>query len=333
MDSNFSTTRLITRQKPAIEESTALLFLPDTKGRKGEGGLRKNGYYKKTYPNKPLISIVTVVYNGDKFLEKAIQSVINQTYENVEFIIIDGGSTDNSVDIIKKYEAKVDYWVSEDDSGQSDAFNKGFSLCQGELVSWVNGDDILLPGAIKEVVNLYNRKPSLNWIVGNVLWMTEDEKLILCRKGESWNSYLVKCGVLNVYGPTSFFTLDLFNKVGKLQSWMHYRMDTDLWWRFVTEGEKFERLEGYTWALRVHKDAKTTGKYFKDSELSSENHPSQIQMKKEDNYIAITYQNNCFLRKILLYMIRISTFRYVMSIVDSFRFRNCSYTKVLSNNT
>ena len=103
---NYSTTQLLTKEIPVLKDSTedkleTVLFLLENKSRKAEGGLRTKGYFKKSYPDKPLISIVTVVYNGEKFLEEAIESVLNQNYDNIEYIIIDGGSTDKTIDIIK----------------------------------------------------------------------------------------------------------------------------------------------------------------------------------------------------------------------------------------
>ena len=107
------------------------LTIPINSERISEGGLRLRGKYKVTTPNKPLISVVTVVFNGELFLEETILSVLNQTYDNIEYIIIDGGSTDETVDIIKKYEYAIDYWVSEIDEGIYDAMNKGGKVAEG----------------------------------------------------------------------------------------------------------------------------------------------------------------------------------------------------------
>jgi glycosyltransferase involved in cell wall biosynthesis len=147
LNESYSTTRLLTQEKPEIINSPedkfeTVLFLPEGEGRKGEGGLRTKGYFKKSFEDKPLISIITVVFNGEKFLEETIQSVINQTYDNVEYIIIDGGSTDGTVDIIKKYEDKIDYWVSERDKGIYDAMNKGIDLACGKWVNFMNASDV-----------------------------------------------------------------------------------------------------------------------------------------------------------------------------------------------
>jgi len=121
-DKNYSTTRLATKEKPEIlnnlnNKFESCLFFPPSKGRVAEGGLRGKGYFKKSYDDKPLITIITVVFNGEDYLEESILSVINQTYNNVEYIIIDGGSTDGTLEIIKKYSSEIDYWISEKESG------------------------------------------------------------------------------------------------------------------------------------------------------------------------------------------------------------------------
>lgn len=143
-----------------------VLFLPDGKNRRGEGGLRTQGYFKKSYDDKPLVTIVTVVYNGEQFLEETILSVINQSYDNVEYIIIDGGSTDGTLDIIKKYECAIDYWLSEKDSGIYDAMNKGIKTASHN--SWLlvlGADDELLD--INEVISTLSEP--LSAVVTDVL--------------------------------------------------------------------------------------------------------------------------------------------------------------------
>jgi glycosyltransferase involved in cell wall biosynthesis len=143
---SYSTTRTVTRQQPVIEKQAedkfeAVLFLPEGEARQGEGGLRTQGYFKTSLESKPLITVVTVVFNGEQFLEETIQSVINQTYDNIEYIIIDGGSTDGTLGIIRKYEHAIDYWVSEKDNGIYDAMNKGCVLAVGEGLVFLNAGD------------------------------------------------------------------------------------------------------------------------------------------------------------------------------------------------
>jgi len=146
LDSNYSTTRNVTIEKPVMEKKAGDkfetgLFLPEGRERQGEGGLRTQGYFKASLEGKTLITIVTVVYNGAESLEETILSVINQTYDNIEYIIIDGGSKDATLSIIRKYEHAIDYWVSEKDSGIYDAMNKGIDLAKGEWINFMNGGD------------------------------------------------------------------------------------------------------------------------------------------------------------------------------------------------
>ena len=122
------------------------------------GGLRINGIIKQSQENKPLITIVTVVRNGEKTLEQTILSVINQTYRNIEYIIVDGESTDGTLDIIKKYEDKIDYWVSEADKGIYDAMNKGIALATGDFIALLNSDDWYELDACEIIVNRINEK-------------------------------------------------------------------------------------------------------------------------------------------------------------------------------
>jgi len=148
LSEQYSTTRLVSKKVPSAPEekqcySKTVLFLPSIDSRKGEGGLRTRGYFKVALPERPLITIITVVFNGSDFLEKSIASVIEQDYDNVEYIIIDGGSHDKTVEIIRKNEDVIDYWISEVDKGIYDAMNKGISLALGTYVLFLGADDVL----------------------------------------------------------------------------------------------------------------------------------------------------------------------------------------------
>jgi glycosyltransferase involved in cell wall biosynthesis len=121
-----------------------------------EGGLRTKGINKELLLDFPLVSIVTVVFNGSRFLDETIASVCNQSYRNIEYIIIDGGSTDSTLDIIKAHESEIDYWISEPDGGIYDAMNKGISLCSGNIIKLINADDRLTVGSVELAVSKYN---------------------------------------------------------------------------------------------------------------------------------------------------------------------------------
>jgi len=110
--------------------------------------------------NEPLVSIITVVYNGEAYLEQTIDSVLNQSYKNIEYIIVDGGSTDGTLDILKKYGDKITKWISEPDKGLYDAMNKGIGMTNGELIGMINSDDWYELDAVEQMVNAYNNNPT-----------------------------------------------------------------------------------------------------------------------------------------------------------------------------
>ncbi len=132
------------------------------------GGLRKRGILKKDRKNLPLVSIITVVLNNKKFLQQSINSVLNQSYKNYELIIIDGKSTDGTVEILKKNNSKIDFWISEKDKGIYDAMNKGIKISRGSLISILNSDDIYYKNALKLATNYFNRKQNIDFLFGSV---------------------------------------------------------------------------------------------------------------------------------------------------------------------
>jgi glycosyltransferase involved in cell wall biosynthesis len=144
----YSTTRRVTKTLPEFD--VILLYPENVK----QGGLRTKGVFKRSEADRPLITVVTVVYNGAEFLENTIKSVISQTYDNVEYIIIDGGSTDSTLNIIKKYEHCIDYWVSDKDDGIYDAMNKGIKLAGGDWINFMNsGDFFANSGVLSKIKN------------------------------------------------------------------------------------------------------------------------------------------------------------------------------------
>jgi len=161
LDKQYSTTRLLSKDKPILKNTSkdmfqTSLFLETNENYQFESGLRKEGYFKKSYSSKPLVTILTVTYNSEQFLEETIQSIINQTYDNIEYIIIDGGSTDKTLNILKKYEDMIDYIISEPDKGMYDALNKGFLLASGELINFCNSDDMLYSNnTIQKIIDIY----------------------------------------------------------------------------------------------------------------------------------------------------------------------------------
>ena len=159
--------------KTLKDQFETILFLPKTASRKGKGGLRTKCYFKSINSQKPLITIITVVYNNQENIEETILSVINQSYDNIEYLIIDGGSSDNTVDIIKKYNNSIDYWISEKDNGIYDAMNKGCRLATGAGLCFLNSGD-------KFVGDVFDSRLKLPFLIPCKI--KENEKKILDKK-------------------------------------------------------------------------------------------------------------------------------------------------------
>ncbi len=229
----------------------------------------------------PKISIITPSYNQAQFIEQTILSVLNQNYPNLEYIIIDGGSTDGSVEIIKKYEKYLTYWVSEKDNGQSQALNKGIERATGEFISWINSDDVFFNSTLRKFVNVFKKNRSCKLFFGNTIWIDKNDNIIRRRKGENYNKFFVKRNMFYAYGPSAFFHRDLIEKYGIIREDFHFMMDTELWLRFVSHGIEFNRLHFFCWGFRLHENAKMSGHNFKTSDYYKETHPSRIQKKKE----------------------------------------------------
>lgn len=244
------------------------------------------------------ISIIIPSYNQGRFLEDTIVSVLSQNYPEVEIIIMDGGSKDNSVDVIKKYEPYITYWQSQKDKGQSNAINEGFKRATGEFVTWLNSDDVLLPGALLAIDKTIEANPDIEWFTGNVLWMDKNGVIIRVGKTEKENWLWNKRHLFSNGGPTTIMRRSTLEKLGWLREDFHYMMDTELWHRFIANGYRFVRVKSYLWGLRLHENAKMSGHNFKDSALADKNHPSWIQKNKEESFISEHYPANAVVGKI-----------------------------------
>lgn len=205
----------------------------------------------------PKISIITPSYNQGQFLEKTILSILNQGYPNLEYIIIDGGSTDNSVDIIRKYEKRIDYWVSEQDGGQSNAINKGFHIAKGEIINWINSDDLLLPGAIKKIVEAFQSNQEFDFIYGNHIFIDKDGKLITLVKNINFDFKIMLYSGNYICQPAAFFKKSLLDRHGYLDESFQVIMDSELYTRFSAKGCLFKHISIPIAALRWHCSAKT----------------------------------------------------------------------------
>lgn len=209
---------------------------------------------------QPLFSVVIANYNYGRFLEEAIQSVLSQSCQDFELIIVDGGSTDNSVEVIKKYADRISWWISEKDRGQSDAFNKGFAHANGRFLTWLNADDAFAPGALSAVAREIERHADCEWFVGSSVWCDAEMRIDRCFCAHRFSALRAKTGGMTVGGPSSFFTQRLLDAVGGVDESLHYVMDVDLWYKFHREcGAKYRRTCHNVWAFRQHEASKMSG--------------------------------------------------------------------------
>ena len=208
----------------------------------------------------PRISIVTPSFNQGVFLEECIKSVITQGYVDFEYIIIDGGSTDNSLEIIKKYEKHIATWISAPDNGQAGAINKGFKMATGEIVGWLNSDDFYLPGALNEVAKAYSANPKASFYYGNGYRVDRDGKMI----NEFYENGTVRflldsfiMGLNYILQPVSFINRGCLETIGFLDEKLHYGMDSDLWIRLAKQADP-EPILACLAASREYGETKTS---------------------------------------------------------------------------
>lgn len=204
----------------------------------------------------PLVSIVTPSFNQARYIEATIQSVLTQDYPRIEYIIVDGGSTDETVGLIKKYGDKIAWWVSEKDKGQTDAINKGFAHATGDILAWINSDDMYEPGAVAAAVQYLQEHPNVGMVYGDCNFINESGQVV-GRFNSAQTSYrLIRQGYVHIPQQTMFFRADLWNQVGPLDPSFYFAMDYDLWTRISARAEI--KYVPQTWAnFRLHTSGKT----------------------------------------------------------------------------
>lgn len=249
---SYATTRRLTELGPDGAST-----LPANPGRQGEGGLRTRGCGKKALPGLPLVTIVTPVFNGERYLAQTIESVLGQEYDNLEYIIIDGGSTDGTLEIIRRYEHAVDYWVSEADRGQTEAINKGFAIAGGDLLVWLNYDDLYFPETVGTVVERMTRAGA-SFSYGHAELIdaagARIKDHVTCR--QTLRSYQADAGG-NVFQGTVFFSRELWDRFGPLDTGLKCAFEYRLFDRFFG-AEKGVYINEVLARYRLHSDAIST---------------------------------------------------------------------------
>ena len=229
---------------------------------------------------RPKVSIVTPTYNHAHFIERTIKSILEQDYPNIEYIVMDGGSKDGTVDILKKYPGII--WKSEKDSGQSDAINKGLRRATGDIVAFLNSDDTYEPGAISKVVEFFGANPDKKWVYGKCRIINDDDVEI--RRPITWyKNLLLKRYSFNkllsenfISQPATFWKRELHKEIGYINEAEHYTMDYEFWLRI---GQKYPAgvIDAYLANFRMYDTSKS-------GSLSNPQFKDELRIAKHFNY-------------------------------------------------
>jgi GT2 family glycosyltransferase len=201
------------------------------------------------------ISIVMPSFNQARFLEEAIGSVLSQRDRVKEFFVLDAGSTDGSREIIEKHADQIDWWRSKPDGGQSNAIADGFERATGDVLTWLNSDDALLPGAIDALLECFDSDPELGLVEGDTVVVDGDSRVMRCDRRAGPSRQWMRYGYMRIHQPSTFFRRDVYERVGGVDRSLHCVMDTELWYRILSE-TKANRLERYCGVHRIHEEAK-----------------------------------------------------------------------------
>lgn len=223
------------------------------------------------------ISVITVSYNQGRFIEENILSVLRQNYDNFEHIIIDASSTDNTLDILKKYDHLK--WTSEPDKGQSDGLNKGFRKATGDLIVWLNSDDVMCEGAFYVLNKYFTENPDKHVVTGNQVFINGNSEITHTVKAESFTyERLLNTRYCNVMQNSTVFRKSVLDKVGLLDETLHYTMDLDLFIRIAKEFKSYT-IDADIAKFRVWEDSKTTTaqiKFYKNMLVLKKKHKARI---------------------------------------------------------
>lgn len=207
---------------------------------------------------RPLkFSIVVPSFNQGKFIEETIRSVLDQDYPEKELIVIDGGSTDNTLDVIRKYEGRIAHWVSERDRGQAHAVNKGFAVATGDIFGWQNSDDIYLPGAFRKVAEALGRHPGGEILYGHIRYMDEGGRMMDENRAVPVRLFNLLYDGSLVRNQAAFFCRTVWERTGGLDEDFQFCMDREFFLRAAHRSAAFRLVREFLGAFRVHPDAKT----------------------------------------------------------------------------
>jgi glycosyltransferase involved in cell wall biosynthesis len=256
----------------------------------------------------PKISVVTPSYNQGDFLEETIRSVLLQNYPNLEYIIMDGGSTDNSVDVIRYYEPWLASWISQKDKGQANAINAGFSRSTGDLLCWLNSDDTFTPNALWWIAQAFNNHQDAQVVYGNSALIDQDSRLIRELHDVPFNKWAYVMGGINLHQAAVSWRKDLFFQLGGLSEELVDAIDGDLFIRYAMSGARFVYIRKILAGFRKHPLSKT---------VLSNNHTREVMYAKryyvKEPSIYYTLGHNLFQVRRLFWLVCQGDLKYVLN--------------------
>lgn len=202
----------------------------------------------------PRITVVTPSYNQGQFLEETILSVLRQDYPNLDYIIMDGGSTDGSAAIIRRYERQLSYWTSEPDKGPADAISRGFQKATGSIMAYLNSDDVYVSDSLKRIAHTFAAHPEVAVVYGNTYWIDRNGAILGEKRQTPFSPTGYFYGGSDLQQPSTFWRRDLYEQAGGLDASFQAAFDTDLFFRFVSLGAKFFYVPSFLSSFRIHSE-------------------------------------------------------------------------------
>lgn len=209
------------------------------------------------------LSIVTPSFNQGRFIERTLQSVLQQNISKLEYIVMDGGSNDETLSILQQYDSSIN-WVSKPDRGQSDAINQGFKKASGDIIGWLNSDDIYYPGSLATILEFFENNPNIDMVYGDAFHIDANDKKIEYYPTEPWSVQRLKQACF-ISQPAVFFRRRIFSKYGLLNENLNFCMDYEYWLRLALKGAKIMYIPTVLAGSRLYPETKTSSSPLKFS--------------------------------------------------------------------